>query len=67
MVIYIHCGPNTVPLTISYHQFRFLIGSYSVADNWYFIKKRKKNDKNNFFDKKQQQEENTKKIYVNIK
>ena len=30
---------STVPLIISYHPFRFLIGYKSVAEVWYFIKK----------------------------
>ena len=37
---------HTVPLTISYHLFRFLIGQYSFVEIRYFIKKRNKNDKN---------------------
>ena len=37
---------HTVPLTISYHLFRFLIGQYSVVEIRYFIKKRNNNDKN---------------------
>ena len=41
---------SSIPLTISYHQFRFLIGSYSVVEIWYFIKKkRKENYKNTTF------------------
>ena len=37
---------HTVPLTISYHLFRFLIGQYSFVEIRYFINKRNKNDKN---------------------
>ena len=33
---------SSIPLIISYHQFRFLIGSYSVVEIWYFIKKKEK-------------------------
>ena len=45
---------DTVPLTISYHQFRFQIGEYFVEEIWYFITKRNQNDKNTIFcDEKQ--------------
>ena len=45
---------NRLPLTASYNLFRFLIGSYSVAEIQYSIKKRNANDKNTFFfDEKQ--------------
>lgn len=40
---------NRLPLTASYNLFRFLIGSYSVAEIQYSIKKRNANDKNTFF------------------
>ena len=40
---------NRLPLTVSYNLFRFLIGSYSVAEIQYSIKKRNANDKNTFF------------------
>ena len=40
---------HTVPLTISYHLFQFLIGDYSFAEVRYFNKKRNENDKNTNF------------------
>ena len=40
---------HTVPLTISYHLFRFLIGWYSVAEIRYFIKRKDEYDKNTSF------------------
>ena len=36
---------RTVPMAISYHQFRFLIGYYSVTQIWYFIQKKTKKNK----------------------
>ena len=36
--VYNHAQRYTVQVTISYHLFRFLIGQYSVAKIWYFIK-----------------------------
>ena len=59
---------HTVPLTISYHQFWFLIGWYAVTEIWYLKfddQKRNENDKNQiFFDEKQK---NSTKVYVCIK
>ena len=37
---------HVVPLTISNHQCRFLIGQYSIVEIWYFILKKNENDKN---------------------
>ena len=53
-----------VSLTISCHQFQFLIGKYSVAEISYFIKKEVKMIKTQFFDEKQQKM--SKKVYVNM-
>ena len=36
---------HTVPMTISNHLFQFLIGKYSVAEIWHFIKKRNENNR----------------------
>ena len=48
------------------HQFLFLIGQYSVAEIWYFIKKRNENGKNtNFMRKKNKQM--PKKSYKSVK
>ena len=52
---------HTVSQAISNHQFRFLIGLYSVAEIWF---KKIENGKNNFLDEEQN---DSKKIYVNIK
>ena len=57
---------HAFPLTISYHQFQFLIGYYSVAEIWYFIQKRNENDKSTNFLMKTDNK-NAKKVYVNTK
>ena len=38
LLLFLFCPFHTVPLTISYHLFQFLIGKYSVAEIRYFIK-----------------------------
>ena len=57
---------HTVPLTISYHLFQFLIGQYSVAEIRYFIKKKKemKMKKSNFVmkSKKKKKKKNAMKV-----
>ena len=52
---------HAVPQTISNHQFRFLIGLYSVVEIWL---KKIENGKNSFLHEEQN---NSKKVYVNIK
>ena len=51
LVITLDFDCHAVPLPTSYHQFRLLIGLYSIAQIWYLIRKRNENDKNKFFDK----------------